>query len=51
MEAAVRGTHFNLLAPGVVLDGDPSDDLAVAPPQAANCVLAIVLHLGVSMTA
>ena len=43
----LQGHPFDRLAPGVVLDGDPGDELAVAPPEAANCVLAIVQDLGV----
>lgn len=35
------------LAPGVVFNGDPGDKLAVASPETANCVLAIVQYLGV----
>jgi hypothetical protein len=38
---------FDRLAPGVIFDGDPGQELAVAFPQAANCVLAIVQNLGV----
>ena len=42
-----QGHPLDRLAPGVVFDGDPGDELAVAPPEAANCVLAIVQDLGV----
>jgi hypothetical protein len=41
---------FNRFAPGIVFDGDPGHELAIASPKAANCVLAVVQNLGVSIS-
>ncbi len=39
----------NRLAPGVILDGDPGDNAAIALPEAANWVLAVIEDLRVSV--
>ena len=46
----LEGHPFDRLAPGVVFNADPGDEFAVAPPEAANCLLAIVQNLGVSVS-
>jgi len=48
---ACQGHPLDRLAPGLVFDGDPRPEAAVAPPQPANCELAIVQDLGVSVSA
>ena len=45
--SAFQGHPFERLAPAIILDGD---SLAVAPPEAANCVLAVIEDLGVSVS-
>ncbi|MGD0536583.1 MAG: hypothetical protein ABSC03_02935 [Verrucomicrobiota bacterium] len=47
----LQGHPFDRLAAAVVFDGDPGDEAPVAPPQAANCVLAVIENLGVSVSA
>jgi hypothetical protein len=47
----LQGHPLDRLAAAVVFDGDPGDEAPVAPPQATNCVLAVINGLGVSVSA
>ena len=46
-----QGHPFDVLAPGVVLGADPGHKFAIAPPEAPNCVLAVIRDFDVSITA
>ena len=47
---ARRSHPFRPLAPGIILDCDSSDEIAVSSPQTANCMLANIDDLRVSVT-
>ncbi len=46
----IRG-EFDRLASGVILDGQPGVVARVAPPQAADFMLAVIANLGVFVAA